>query len=167
MNEQERITWAMVEHDRGDAKRIQHFLKVHSFARLIGWGEGLDAATQRRLELAALVHDIGIRPSEQKYGRCDGPLQEQEGPEPARRLLRAAGVEEETVERIAFLVAHHHTLTGIDGIDWQILLEADFLVNSYEKSLPVSAAEAALERLYRTESGKRLLRLQYGLTGEA
>lgn len=28
---------------------------------------------------SAFMHDIGIRPSEQKFGRCDGQLQEQEG----------------------------------------------------------------------------------------
>ena len=55
---------AMIEFDAGDPRRIQHFLKVHGFARLIGLAEGLDAQTQYRLELAAAVHDIGIRPAE-------------------------------------------------------------------------------------------------------
>jgi hypothetical protein len=27
---------------------------------------------------------------------------------------------------IAFLVGHHHTFTGIDNVDWQILVEADY-----------------------------------------
>ena len=46
----DQITWKMVDHDRGSAKRIQHFLKVHRFAQLIGRGEGLDAHTQLVLE---------------------------------------------------------------------------------------------------------------------
>lgn len=157
----------MVAWERGVPHRIQHFLKVHSFCRYIGMEEGLDEATLRRLELAAVVHDIGIRPAEEKFGKHDGPLQEREGMEPARRLLRGIGVEEETAERIAFLVGHHHTLTGVDGIDWRILLEADFLVNSQEKGLPLSAIRRGEETVFRTESGKWLLHAQYPGLDEA
>ena len=46
----------MVAWERGVPHRIQHFLKVHSFCRYIGMEEGLDEATLRRLELAAVVH---------------------------------------------------------------------------------------------------------------
>ena len=77
----------MIRFDSGDPKRIQHLIKVHSFARLIGIGEGLDDKTQMTLEAAAYVHDIGIIPAEIKYGRCDGKIQEQEGPEHARAML--------------------------------------------------------------------------------
>ena len=92
MNEQiliDDVCRRMIAFDRGDAKRIQHFLKVHAYARLIAHGEKVDTKTQRIIELAALVHDIGIHPAEEKYGRCDGKLQEQEGPAPARALLAA------------------------------------------------------------------------------
>lgn len=49
----------MVEYDKGDVPRIQHFMKVHDFA---------------------------------------------------------------------VTIAHHHTYKDVEGIGWQILLEADFLV---------------------------------------
>ena len=161
MNEVHEAIREMVAWERGVPHRIQHFLKVHSFCRYIGMEEGLDEATLRRLELAAVVHDIGIRPSEEKFGKHDGPIQEREGVEPARQLLRGIGVEEAAAERIAFLVGHHHTLTGVDGIDWQILLEADFLVNSQENAMPLSAIRRAEETFFRTESGKWLLHAQY------
>ena len=45
--------------------------------------EKLDTETLFILEAAALVHDIGIKNAEKKFGRCDGKLQEQEGPEEA------------------------------------------------------------------------------------
>ena len=152
---------AMIRWERGVPHRIQHFLKVHSFCRYIGVEEGLDPATLRHLELAAVVHDIGIRPAEEKFGKHDGPIQEREGVEPARELLGRIGVEKADVERIAFLVGHHHTLTGVNGIDWQILLEADFRVNSHEKGMPLSAIRRAEETFFRTESGKKLLHSQY------
>ena len=151
----------MLQWEQGYPKRIQHFLKVHSFCRYLGQEEGLDPETLHRLELTAVVHDIGILPADQKYGRHDGPFQEREGIEPARALLRRIGVAEKDVERISFVVGHHHTFRGVDGIDWQILLEADFLVNSLEKGLPMTAVQRAMDTVYHTESGKQLLRLQY------
>ena len=167
MNEIHEAIRAMIGWERGVPHRIQHFLKVHSFCRYLGMEEGLDPATLRRLELAAVVHDIGIRPSDEKFGKHDGPIQEREGVEPARQLLRGIGVEEAAAERIAFLVGHHHTLTGVDGIDWQILLEADFLVNSQEKAMPLSAIRRAEETFFRTESGRKLLHAQYPGLDEA
>ena len=77
----------MTEFNAGDPKRIQHFLKVYEFAHVIGIREGLDPETLHILEMAAILHDIGIRPSEEKYGRCDGKLQEQEGPAYAKEIL--------------------------------------------------------------------------------
>lgn len=53
----------MTEFNAGDPKRIQHFLKVYEFAHVIGIREGLDPETLHILEMAAILHDIGIRPS--------------------------------------------------------------------------------------------------------
>ena len=79
MEKQDLLYQNMTAFYRGDPARIQHFVKVHSFAAYIGRQEGLSDALQAVLEAAALVHDIGILPAEEKYGSCDGKLQEQEG----------------------------------------------------------------------------------------
>ena len=63
----EELMMKMIEFDCGDPKRIQHFIKVHSFSKLIGEKEGLDAHTLFVLEAASILHDIGIRVSEEKY----------------------------------------------------------------------------------------------------
>ena len=55
----------MISYYEGDARRIQHFVKVHSFAKLIGEMEHVDEETLKVLEAAAYVHDIGIKPAEQ------------------------------------------------------------------------------------------------------
>lgn len=154
---------AMIEFDRGDARRIQHFIKVHSLARTIGLAEGLDEHTQLALEAAAIVHDIGIHPAEEKYGHQNGKLQEQEGPEPARKLASQAGFAPEVCERIAYLVGHHHTYTNIDGPDYQILVEADFLVNLYEDGASEAGIRAAERNVFKTEAGLRLLHDMFGL----
>ena len=152
---------AMMEHEDKDVKRIQHFLKVHEFARLIGQMEGLPANVQETLEAAAVVHDIGIHPTEWKYGHCDGPLQEQEGPPLARELLARLGWEESVIDRVAWLVGHHHTYTDIDGADYQILVEADFLVNLFESDHPAETQREVYRRIFKTEGGKRLFRTMF------
>lgn len=158
------LTQKMIVHDNGDPKRIQHFIKVHSFAKLIGEGEHLDERTQFILEAAALVHDIGIRPAEEKYGCCNGRLQEQEGPAPARKMLEQLGVDEEGIERICYLIAHHHTYHSVDGMDYRILLEADFLVNLYEDDSPMEAVEHALANIFRTKTGTDICKTMFKKT---
>ena len=153
----------MILFDRGDARRIQHFLKVYQFAALIGKLEGLSPEQQEILEIAAILHDIGIIPSEKKYGISNGKLQEQEGPAYARELLnRIGGYGQEFIDRVCFLIAHHHTYEGIDGLDWQILLEADFLVNSFENNMTEEAIKKFRASVFRTKSGIALLNNQYG-----
>ena len=153
----------MVLFDKGDARRIQHFLKVYMFAALIGKMEGLPPEQQEVLEIAAILHDIGIIPAEKMYVFNNGKLQEQEGPAYARALLQeAGGYPPELIDRVCFLIAHHHTYEGVDGPDWQILLEADFLVNSFEKNMPEEAIKKMRSHVFKTGSGITMLNNQYG-----
>lgn len=156
----------MIAYYDGAPKRIQHFTKVHSYARLIGIGEELDDASLFILEAAAYTHDIGIRVAEEKYGRCDGKLQEQEGPIIAQKMLSQLGFENYIVERICFLIGHHHTYDNIDGLDYQILVEADFLVNLYEDDAGNRAIDKAYKRIFKTETGKKIFRLMFGYEEE-
>ena len=156
----------MIAYYDGDPKRIQHFTKVHSYARLIGIGEELDDASLFILEAAAYTHDIGIRVAEEKYGRCDGKLQEQEGPIIAQKMLSQLGFENYIVERICFLIGHHHTYDNIDGLDYQILVEADFIVNLYEDDAGNRAIDKAYKRIFKTETGKKIFRLMFGYEEE-
>lgn len=81
----------MITYYAADPARIQHFIKVHSFAALIARQEGMDAATLEILEAAAYVHDIGIKPAEQTYGSSAGRYQEELGPAPARAMMLECG----------------------------------------------------------------------------
>lgn len=156
----------MVSYFRGDPKRIQHLLKVHSFAWLIGSIEKLDEATLFILEAAAYTHDIGIKPAEEKYGSCDGKLQEQEGPIVAQKMLSEVGIENYMVERICYLIGHHHTYDAIEGMDYQILVEADFLVNMLEEEMSKKSIQKAYDVIFKTECGKRICRTMFGLDDE-
>lgn len=163
----ERLLAAMMEYDKGDAKRIQHFVKVYEFARMIGRMEKLDDRTQFILESAAAVHDIGIHAAEQKYGSSSGKYQEIEGPAETEKLLQSLGWPEDVTKRVSYLVGHHHTYHHIDGPDYQILVEADFLVNLYEDDVSPAGQKSAYERIFKTESGKMLCRALYPAVSEA
>ena len=97
------VLQAMITFDAGDAKRIQHFLKVYTYA-------GVGAITV-----------------------------------------------------ICYLIGHHHTYKDVDGADYQLLLEADFLVNAYEDALSPKAILAFREKVFRTASGTAMLNAVYGL----
>ena len=112
-------------------------------------------------ECAALVHDIGIRPAEEKFGSSNGKLQEQEGPAYAHKMLKELCFSEADVSRICYLVGHHHTYSNIDGIDYQILVEADFLVNFYEDHMDQHTIQTVLQKIFQTNAGKKLCRLCY------
>lgn len=153
----------MTEYYTGDPKRIQHFLKVHELSRLIAAGERLDEKTQLTIEAAAVVHDVGIKIAEKLYGVCTGKHQEQLGPPMAKRMMAEAGFSADVIDRACYLVGHHHTYTDIDGIDLQILIEADFLVNLYEDNTSRDGIISAYNNIFRTETGKLLFHEMFGI----
>lgn len=147
----------MIAYSSGNRHDINHLVKVHALARTIGRLEGLDARTQQTLELAAIVHDISCPLCRERYGSTAGNLQEQESEPLVRAFFEGVGLPSEQLERIVFVVCHHHTYAGVEGQDWRILLEADFLVNADESALKPQAIARARKRVFATEAGRRLL----------
>ena len=141
----EKLTALAIAYDAGDAKRIQHFIKVYAYSRLLGRREGLDEQKQNVLEAAAVLHDIGIHEAERKHGSVAAPM------------LRQCGADEQESERVQWLIAHHHTYTAGEEKDFRILLEADFLVNAYEDGMTAEQCKTAKDRVFRTETGKQYL----------
>lgn len=163
MNIQNKIFSKMVEYYAGDPKRIQHFAKVYTFSKMIGERECLINETLETLLIAAIVHDIGIKTSEEKYNSSNGKYQEIEGEKIVREFLSEFDLDKSILERVAFLVGHHHTYNLKEGIDYQILIEADFLVNAYEDNLSKAAIEKVIEKIFSTKSGTDLLKTMFGI----
>lgn len=152
----DQVQHEMREFDQGCPERIQHFTKVHSFAAQIGRAEHLDEETQLILELTAVLHDIGIGPAEEKFGTCNGKMQEEMGPPYARKILEKYKLSSKIVDRVCFLIANHHSYENVLGLDYRILLEADFLVNLYENSVQKDGITAAYEKIFKTDTGKKI-----------
>ena len=148
----------MIDYSAGNIHDIDHLIRVWTYAKTIGELEGLDAATQFILEAAAITHDIACPLCREKYGNTNGKYQEQEGIPLVRTFLSDTGLSPEQIERVAYLVGHHHTYAGVDGADYQILLEADYIANASENSFSRQSIETFLQRVMKTESGVRLAR---------
>jgi HD superfamily phosphodiesterase len=135
----------MIEVNGSDTRRISHALKVLGFARGIADKEGVTGEMLDVVELAAVLHDIAIRLCEEKYGACGGKLQEKEGPAIAQPILERCGANPSVIERVIYIIAHHHTYTNIDGLDYQIIVEADLLgVARHHAQAGVVAADLPL-----------------------
>ena len=149
---------SMTDYFKGDQKRINHFVKVHSFAKLIGETENIDEKSLFILECASLTHDIGIKKGEELYNRNDGKIQEQLGPKEAEKMMKNLDFQQDVIDRVMFLIANHHTYKSIQSIDLQILVEADFLVNTCEDNLSRETAVKLGEKVFKTNTGKQLFK---------
>jgi hypothetical protein len=109
------------------------------------------------LEVASVVHDIGIKNSELKYHSTNGKYQEIEGVPETEKLLTRLGFERSVIDRVCYLVGHHHTYDNIVGMDYQILVEADFLVNLFEDGSSMDAVNSVKKKIFKTSSGITLL----------
>ncbi len=147
----------MADFYKGNLSDVNHFLKVYSFAETLGILEKLDKNTQDTLEIAAIVHDIACPLCREKHGCTAGHYQELESETLLRAFLAEYSLPSNILERVIYLVCHHHTYDGVDGIDWQLLLEADFLVNAGEMALDRASIGSFKEKVFKTESGKQLL----------
>lgn len=157
MNKTGELISEMIAYYEKDKKRINHFLKVYGFAKAIGENENIPSDMQFILQTAAVVHDIGIKISEEKYNSSAGEYQQVEGPPIAKAMLEKLGYDEAVIRRVCFLIAHHHTYKNIEGKDYQILVEADFLVNIFEDNMEEKEIKKIKEKIFTTNTGKQYL----------
>lgn len=148
---------SMIDYFGTDIRRISHALKVYGFACAIMKDEKLESREALVVELSAVLHDIGIPESERKFNSAAGKYQELEGPPVARDLLSEAGIDSGISERVCHIVGNHHSYGKIDGIDFQILVEADFLVNICEEEMKSPEIRSIRDKYFKTSGGLRIL----------
>jgi len=153
----DRLCASMIAYNGADPRRVNHALKVFAYADHIAAAEGCDAGLRATIACAALLHDIGIHNAEARHGSSAGNWQEMEGPPVAAELLGAALAPAPLADRVCYLVGHHHTYNKIDGPDFQILVEADFIVNVFEDGMDKAAVTAVRKTVFRTAAGRALL----------
>lgn len=146
----------MIAFSKGNIHDIDHFVRVWNYAKTIAELEEIDTETQYILEVAAITHDIACPLCREKYGNTNGKHQEGEGIPLIKEFLSDTGMTTPQIERIAFLVGHHHTFMDITGLDWQILIEADFIANATENGYSKEKVKSFIQRIMKTETGKKI-----------
>ena len=151
---------AMEAYFKGDVKRIKHAHKVTEYAEELLKREGGDYLI---VIGASVLHDIGIHQADKKYGSTIGKYQEQEGPPIARGILTNLGFEQSQIEEICEIIAHHHSSGGITTKNFEILYDADWLVNLKDEYDIQDRAKLnnIIERVLLTQSGRTLAREIY------
>lgn len=151
----------MIEYFGEDVRRINHAIKVYGFAKTLGELECLDNNGQFVLEVSAILHDIGIKVSEEKYNSSAGKYQEIEGPAVAKSILKKYKITDESMGRILHLIGNHHSYTKIDGKEFQMLIEADFIVNIFEDNINREAIISIRNKYFKTISGIKFINKMY------
>ncbi|EPR12761.1 HD domain-containing protein [Ruminiclostridium papyrosolvens] len=157
----DKIIKEMINYFKKDVKRINHTLKVYSFCNTIGTLEQLNDKELLIVSLSGILHDIGIKEAEKKYNSSAGPYQEKEGPAIAKEIMNKYDIDTYTIERVCYIIGHHHSYKKIDGVDFQILVEADFLVNIYEDEMDQNAINTVRSKYFKTKTGSAILEDMY------
>lgn len=152
-----KVIYEMIKYNNKDTKRINHALKVYAISKCIISCETNDDSVINTTLIAAIMHDIGIHVCEDKYNSCAGKYQELEGPIVTKKLLSEFHLKESILDRVLYLIAHHHTYTNIDGLDYQVLVEADFIVNLEEENSSRESILAASKNIFKTGMGISIL----------
>lgn len=151
----ERISQEMKKYFGPDIKRINHALKVAEYAEQILKIEGGNPLVVLG---AAYLHDIGIKRGEEKYGSAEAEYQEKEGPEVAREILSKLNVPRGIVAEICDIISHHHHPRAQETLNFQIVYEADWLVNLEENGLleDFHRINELVEKNFKTVTGIKL-----------
>lgn len=148
----------------GDAPfGVDHTLKVLGYAEEIMEGENVPSNDRELIAIAAILHDIGALEAQRKHGTMAAPYQEIEGAVIARQILEKIGYSVEETNRVCYIVGHHHTAAKIDGLDFQIIWEADLLVNLAGREVRHDREKLVktIEDNFQTKTGKEIAEKVY------
>ena len=151
------IMHRMITYNVPDIKRINHAMKVFSFTQALCFGENAKPNIQIVAGITGILHDIGIHEAENKYNSTAWDYQEKEGPPIAKEMLEDIQIDKRIKERCYYIIGNHHSYEKIDGLDFQILVEADFFVNIDEDGRGRIGRHHLAEKTFKTKTGKEIL----------
>jgi HD superfamily phosphodiesterase len=127
-----RLTRLLINYFGDDDRRIEHALLVlHHSERLLEKYPGCNIDI---VIASALLHDIGIKVSEETLGYNNGKTQEEYGPPVAEELLNSIGFFPEKIAIVKNIIGNHHSRSRYNYPELALLKEADRIVNSGEEA---------------------------------
>jgi len=152
----ERLLAEIAEHFGADRRRIDHAKAVLEHAEEIL--RAGDAADWHIVVPAAILHDVGIKAAEEKYGSAAPRYQEAEGPPIARRMLLRLDYNRDHVREICNIISHHHSPRRGETPNFQVVHDADSLVNDRRRIMDGEDlgfyTDAAADIARRMQKGK-------------
>lgn len=163
MSKLDRLWNEVLDYFAADQHRIDHARRVLRYAMWILEGEETRGTDRETVRAVAMVHDIGIPEAERKYGSAAGPYQELEGPPVARRLLQRAGFAEPLIDHVCRIVASHHSPGEVQTPEFNVLWDADWLVNLPDEfpGMPSERLAKVVRRVFKTPLGGLLARRMF------
>lgn len=156
----EKLIKELEEYFGDDKKRIKHAENVLEFAEEILKKEKAD---WHIVIPASILHDVGIKAAEEKYGSSAGNLQEKEGPPVARNILIKLGMKKEDIDEICEIIANHHSPGNVNTLNFKVLYDADWLVNIGDEVdiRDKDRLRKVINRVFLTETGRELAKKTY------
>jgi HD superfamily phosphodiesterase len=125
-----RITKLLIDYFGNDFRRITHALEVLKHAEKIM--ENTEDCDYEVLVASALLHDIGIKRSEEAVGYNNGKTQEEYGPPIAEKLLESINFSPEKTRKVCEIIGNHHSPSRYYYVELKVLKKADRIVNKLE-----------------------------------
>lgn len=121
----------LVEYFGDDDRRIEHALLVlHHADNIASSHPDCDSDI---LIASALLHDVGIKASEEELGHSNGKTQEEYGPPIAEELLASLNFPADKTRIVKDIIGNHHSPSRYDYPELVVLKEADRIVNNDER----------------------------------
>lgn len=150
----ERVAQEMRRYFGDDKKRIDHALKVAKYAEDILKIEGGDPLI---VLISAYLHDIGTKRAGEKYKNSSSDFDEKEGAEIAREILVKMNIQRTFIDEICDIISHHHHPREKESLNFQILYEADLIVNFEEGNFENKEIfNEKIDKEFKTQTGKRI-----------
>ena len=143
-----------------DTKRINHVKKVLKYSKQFLAKENGD---WHIVIPAAILHDIGVKMAEEKYGSSAGEYQEKEGPPIAKKILLKLGLRLEHIDEICEIIAHHHSPGIVNTNNFKILYDANLLSNFKDKTKKEDKSELKkkINKIFLTGIGRQTAEKMY------
>jgi len=128
-----KIARLLIEYFENDNRRIEHAFAVLKESELLQ-AKGDTAYDDEIVTAAALLHDIGIKISEEKFGYNNGKTQEEYGPPVAEELLKKIDFPPAKLAIVKDIISNHHSPSKFDYPELELLKQADRIVNRNDNS---------------------------------
>ena len=125
------ITRLLINYFADDNRRIDHALSVLFEAEKLISKEN-PVCDYEIIVACTLLHDVGIKISEEKLGYNNGKTQEEYGPPVAEKLLKSIAFPAKKINIVKEIIANHHSPSRYDYPELEILKRADRIVNRDE-----------------------------------